>query len=215
MARNSFNGLLRCCVVEMYTAEGIKTVEHVAGYGLSGEAKEILAELVKLIMETEYFKPDTKEFLSSKFRSYRNSTNNSGCAGNKHTSRSRINYDLLKLRAALRQDALDIIIRQKGADLSYYRDKIQSLLQKHRQKSLLEGFTIKLPEGNEIVSHITDDEMTALIGLARMHSGKGIKEDEKRITTNMVGYIKYLEQNQESLQGDELECFQTLSEWLK
>lgn len=215
MARNSFNSLLRCCVVEMYTAEGIKTVEHVAGYGLSGEAKEILAELVKLIMETEYCKPDTKEFLSSKFRSYRNSANGSGCAGNKHTSRSRINYDLLKLRVALGQDAMDIIIKQKGADLTRYKEKIQSLLLKHKQKSLLEGFTIKLPGCNEPISSITGDEMMSLIGLARMHSRKGIQEDEKRITANMVGYIKYLEQNQESLQGEELECFQALSEWLK
>lgn len=215
MARNSFNSLLRCCVMDMYTTKGIQTVEHLAGYGLSGEAKTILAELVKLIMETEYFKPDTKEFLSSKFRSYRNSTNSSGCAGNKHTSRSRINYDLLKLRVALGQDALDIIIKQREADLTRYKEKIQILLQKHRQKSLLEGFTIKFPKCDEPVHSLTDDEMISLIGLARMHSKKGIQEDEKRITANMVGYIKYLEQNQESLQGDELEYFQALSEWLK
>lgn len=215
MAGNSFNSMLRYCVSAMNTKNGIQTVEHLAGYDLSEKAKEILKELVILVIQTEYFKPDTKKFLTDKFGSYRNVSYSNGCASNKHTSRSRINYDLSRLRGALGEDSLDIIIKQKGTDLTCYREKIQVLIQKHRQKSLLEGFTIKLPECNELVTSISVDEKLNLIGLARIHSKKGIQVDEKRITTSMVGYIKHLEQNQEHLQGDELEYFQALAEWLK
>lgn len=35
------------------------------------------------------------------------------------------------------------------------------------------------------------------------------------MTANMVGYIKYLEQRHELLEGEELEYYNTLSEWLK
>lgn len=215
MAGNSFNNLLRCCISAMYTENGVQTVDYLAGYGLSQEAKETLIELVTLVMETEYFKPDTKNYLSNKLSSYRNVGYSSGCAINSHTSRSRINYDLSRLRGALGEDTLDIIIKQKGADFTRYREKIQTLIQKHRQKSLLEGFTIKLPQYNELVTAISEDEIMNLISLARIHSKKGMQEDEKRITANMVGYIKYLEQNQEHLQGDELEYFQALAEWLR
>lgn len=215
MASNSFNSLLRCCVSTMYTDAGVQSVEYLAGYGLSAEAKDVLKRLVLLVMETEYFKPDTKKFLSDKSKSYRNVVYSIGCASNSHTSRSRINYDLSRLRGILGEDALDIIIKQKGADLIRYKEKIQGLIVKHKQKSLLEGFTIKLPECSELVVSISENEILALIGLARIHSKKGMQEDEKRITASMVGYIKYLEQNQEHLQGDELECFQSLAEWLR
>jgi hypothetical protein len=215
MASNSFNSLLRCCVSAMYTENGVQTLDHIAGYGLSEEAKVILKELITLVMETEYFKPDTRSFLSGKSGIYWKVVYSSGCASNSHTSRSRINYDLSRLRGALGEDALDIIIKQKDADLTRYREKIQALIQKHRQKSLLEGFTIKLPECGELVASISEDEVLTLISLARIHSKKGLKLDEKRITASMVGYIRHLEQHQEHLQGDELEYFQTLTEWLR
>ena len=116
MAVNSFNSLLRHCVSARYTKNGVQTADYIAGYGLFVEAKEILKELVTLVMETEYFKPDTKKFLSDKLRSYRNVVNCSGCAKNSHTSRSRINYDLSRLRGVLGEDSI-FMICNKNTDI--------------------------------------------------------------------------------------------------
>lgn len=82
------------------------------------------------------------------------------------------------------------------------------------EKSLLKGFTIKLPDCRELVASLDEEEALELISLARVHSKKGKKADEKRLTSKMVGYIKYLEQNKDKLQGEELEHYGILSKWL-
>jgi len=198
----------------MYSGNGIKNVDSISGYRLSDEAKGVLKELAMLVMETDYFKPDTKAYLSSKFRTFRNSNITDGCATNKNTSRSRINYDLSKLRCQLGDDAMEIIIKQRNADLSRYKEKIKGLLDKYRNKSLLDGFTIKIPECNELVKDLPEDNILTLLGLARMHSKKGIKESEKYFTPEMVGYIRYLESNLSNLNEEEMEYYNALAEWL-
>lgn len=169
MAGSSFNNLLRQCVINMSIGGAVQAVSSISGYRLSERAKSLLIELVALVMNTEYFKLDTKIYLSSKYRTYRNVVNNDGCSSNNHTSRSRINYDLSKLRGVLGEDALDIIIKYSDADLTRYEEKIKALYQKYRNKSLLDGFTLRLPECNEIVTSLTDDEVINLLGLARIH----------------------------------------------
>ncbi len=215
MSGNNFNGLLRACVSMMYSKSGIKAVDSIGGYSLSDEAKDFLKELVTLVMETDYFKPDTKAYLSSKFSTFRSSNIVDGCAENKNTSRSRINYDLSKLRCQLGDDAMEIIIKHKNTDLSRYRERIKCLWDKHKSKSLLDGFTIKIPECNELVSELLEEKIITLLGLARMLSRKGIKESEKYFTPDMVGYIRYLEHNLSNLNEEEMEYYSALAEWLK
>jgi len=199
----------------MYTSRGIKKAESIAGYRLSEEARELLKKIVKLVMETEYFKPDTKNFLISKSRNYRNDEFRSICAKNKHTCRSRIFYDLAKLRAALGTNAMDIIIKQPRADLTIYKDIIQDLLMKYGEKRLIDGFTIKLPKVAAKVTSIPDEDYEILREIAKYGSKKGKMLMEFNMTPEIVGYLQYLDENKDKLSSKETERYNELSAWLK
>ncbi len=214
MAESNFTGLLRQCIGLMYKNETIISVESIAGYRQSEQAKEILIELIELVMQTDFTKPDTKEFLSNKYKTYRSISICNGCATNKHTSRSRISYDLSKLKGVIGEDAIKIILGSKDKDLSIYKDKIQQLLKKYKEKSLLDGFAIKIPQCNEMVTGLSEKDRWELARIISMSSKKSRARDEKNLTSDMIGYIKYLEGNKGSLQGDDLDMYQTLVEWL-
>lgn len=213
MSKSNFNRRLGACISEMYKKGG--KIEHVSGYGLSEDASNILYELYQLIMETEYFKPDTREFLSSKYGTYRTQYNNEFCAKNKNTSRSRITYDLSKLKKVLGEDALDKIIKQRDYDLSTYKEKIHELLERNRNKSIIEGFTIKLPKYGKIYNSLSEDEKEMLFEIALTTSKKYKRDMEKLITEEMLGYILYLEQNKNNLTAKEFECYDGLKACLE
>lgn len=101
MAGNEFNRLLLECVNSMYQNGHVSPALFVSGYGLNDGAQSVLMKLVELVMHTEYFKEDTKNYLSGKYLSFR-STVKDGCIEvNKSTRQSRIRYDLSKQKAAL------------------------------------------------------------------------------------------------------------------
>jgi hypothetical protein len=212
MNKSNFNNLLRQSISEIFKKNG--KISSVSGYGLTEEAKDILFELKELIMETDYFNPDTKAFLSSRYGSYRNFPNNDKCAVNKHTSRSRINYDLSKLKKVLGEDALDKIIKQRDNDLSTYKDKVHELLERHRNKSIIENFTIKLPEYGKVYDRLTEEESEILFHIVTTTSKKYKRTMEGLITEKMLGYILYLEQNNDKLTAEEFECYDSLKECL-
>lgn len=215
MAVNSFNSLLRMVCSSFYNEnKEMKEVKSIVGYVLNEQAQGLLVSLVKLCMETDYFKPDTKEYLTNKYKTIRTVSGVDGCANNKHTSRSRINYDLSKLRAVLGEGSLDIIIKQPHADLTSYISKINELLKKHEHKSLLDNLTIKYPKTDDICREFDKDSIFTLLRIARFQSKKGRMIDENELTSDMVAYVNYLENNKDSLQGDDLEIYQTLCEWL-
>lgn len=213
MNKNNFNRQLRSCISEMHK-KGRK-LEHISGYGLSEEASNILYELYQLIMETEYFKPDTKKFLSSKYGTYRTKYDDEFCAKNKNTSRSRITYDLSKLKKVLGEDALDIIIKQRDNDLSTYKEKIHELLERNRNKSIIEKFTIKLPEYGKIYNSLTEEETEILFHIVTTTSKTYKRAIEGLITEKMLGYILYLEQNKDKLTVEESECYGSLKACLE
>lgn len=215
MAVNSFNSLLRMVCSSVYNEDKeVKEVKSIAGYALSEQAQGLLVSLVKLCMLTDYFKPDTKEYLTNKYKTIRTVSGADGCASNKHTSRSRINYDLSKLRAVLGEDSLDVIVKQYDADLTSYISKINELLKKHEHKSLLDNLLIKYPKTNDICREIDNDSIFTLLRIARLQSKKGRLIDENELTSDMVAYVNYLENNKDSLRGDDLEVYQALCEWL-
>lgn len=213
MNKSNFNRRLRACISEMHKKGG--KIEHVAGYGLSEEASNILYELYQLIMETEYFKPDTREFLSYSYGSYRKYPKSSSTASNTNTSRSRVTYDLTKLKKILGEDALDIIIKQRDNDLSTYKEKTHELLEINRNKSIIEGFTIKLPEHGQIYNSLSEDEKEMLFEIALTTSKKYKRDMEKIITREMLGYILYLEQNNDKLTAKEYGYFDSLKACLE
>ena len=215
MAVNSFNSLLRQCVAAMYSEKGIKAIECIAGYRLSDKAQGVLKDLVILVMETEYFKPDTKEFLANKVKRILDSINSNYCAQNIRTSRSRIFYDFAKLRAAIGEDAMDIIIKQPKADLKRINEKIQEMLEKHHEKSLIEGFALKLPNSNCATTSLSDGDYEMLKEMSKYGSRKGKMLMEFNFTPEILGYIKYLETNKAQLEGIEKERYNELATWLK
>lgn len=208
MNKSNFNRRLRACISEMYKKGG--KIEHVTGYGLSEEASNILYELYQLIMETDYFKTDTKKFLSNKYGTYRTQYNNEFCAKNKNTSRSRITYDLSKLKKVLGEDALDVIIKQRDNIISAYKEKIHELLERNRNKSLIENFSIKLPEYGEIYNSLTEEEVETLFHIVTTTSKTYKRTMEGLITEKMLGYILYLERNKDKLTAEELDYYDDL-----
>lgn len=212
MAKNNFNNLLRHSMCEIHTKG--KNISSIGGYGLSADAKEILLDLYKLIMETTYIKQDTRSFLVNKYVTYRTRVYSSGCAVNKNTSRSRIFYDTSKLKRALGEDFFDVIIKNRNTDLSRYKFKIQELLIKYKNKSLLDGFAIKLPQCNQIITNISDDDVDKLSNFVQYGSKKAKEMFEKGMTEDFVGYLMYLEQNKEKLEGKDLMRYNKYIQWL-
>lgn len=216
MAVNNFNSLLRSICSSCYNeGKEVKKVEAVAGYALSGQAQGLLVSLVRLCMATDYFKPDTKEYLSNKYRSIRTVIGVDGCASNKHTSRSRINYDLSKLRAVLGEDSLNVIVKQPNADLTNYISKVNELNKRYERKSLLDGFYIKTRSGEEMKTEVSEDDFNILMEIVKYGSKKGKMLMESNLTPEFIGYIKYLEQYEELLEDKEKERYNTLSAWLR
>lgn len=212
MRKSNFNSQLRSCISEMYK-KGTK-LEHISGYPLSEDASNILYELYQLIMETDYYKKDTIMFLINKYGTYRAQYDNEFCSKNKNTSRSRITYDLSKLKKLLGEDALDIIIKKQDTDLSRYKEIIHGLLEKHRNKSILDGFTINLPKYGEVNDSLTEDELNILMDIASSHSRNSKRLAEMRMTKRMLGYMQYLEKNKDSLTEGENNYYEDLKAWL-
>lgn len=212
MARNNFNYLLKQVVEEFHGNE--KEVRTVGGYSLSEEKRIILRMLKELVMNTNYFKEDTKIFLFSRYGTNINYNNSNGCSSNKNTSRSRINYDLLKLKSVLGGDALEIIIKSQNKDLSYYAERINDLIMKTKGKIFLEGFSIKVPECYIESKELSQEEIENLKEIVKYGSKKYLRLLEKRMTINQVAYLRYLEKNKDNLSGREKELHAYLMEWI-
>lgn len=123
-------------------------------------------------------------------------------------------YDLTKLKNILGNDAMDIIIKHNNVDLSRYKEKIHELLIKHSRRSLLDGFDIKIPQCNQKVTVITDEEEERLDTLVQYLSKKGRKMMTQGLTMEMVGYLMYLDSSKESLQDKDLLRYNRYKQWL-
>lgn len=195
----NFNMYLRNVIRKMYVDNNIVAVNSLLGYNLSKQANEVIKPLIQLVMCTDYFKEETKIMLQG--RTY--STSGRGNV-NKNTIKSRIQYDLSKLKRELGAHALRNIITNDKMDLSSYKVTINRLLLENEKKSVLELLAIKVPvcNGNNIVN-LEFEEWSQLLYLMEYYSKKTIQMMEKLFSTNYVGYIRHLELNENSLDEEE------------
>jgi hypothetical protein len=89
------------------------------------------------------------------------------------------------------------------------------LLERNRNKSIIENFTIKLPEYGKIYDSLTDEETEILFHIVTTTSKTYKRTMEGLITEKMLGYILYLEQNKENLTAKEFECYDSLKACLE
>jgi len=175
------------------------------GYELSDRKKEILKAVYDLVMKSNYLKPETRAFLEGK-GSYRHCNNVAGASKNENTSRSRIYYDLSKLKKLLGEQLGTAVLQATDDELKRVEERVHKVMEKHREKSLLDGFSIKLPEP-EIVEELTESEFKDLVAFIKLYSYKGIMRAEANISARQVGYLRYLEQSKvlSGIQKDDLE----------
>ena len=183
----------------------------VMGYGIMREDARTAARLLtELVMLTDYTKPDTKAFLFNSNASYRKIGSIDGTAANKNTARSRIQYDLLKLRSVLGEDALDVIIRNRNADLTGYINKISGLLDKCKGRPLADGVILKIKAADRAVNDISVDDYNLLHTIFFQYAKKQKAKVESLINTDMSGYLRYLHENRDCLSGVHMDRYKEL-----
>jgi hypothetical protein len=210
----TFNKVLKS-VVEVCFADGKVTEPSgsIAGYGVrtGSEKAECLKLLTELTMLTDYFKADTKNYLANKYATFRNVGSINGTAKNPHTTRSGITYDLNKLKRSLGEDSLANIVRSRdGAELSGYITKINSLLDKHRGKSLISGLSLRIKDTDGKVAELTEREYELLHTICFQFAKVRTANVEKIVGGRMASYMKYLDCNRNSLQGENLKRYEEL-----
>ena len=204
-----FNTDLRMVVASMYDQGRVVSVSHLqGGCPVPPEARPILVDLVTLTMLTEFTKADTKEYLASRHRGIRTFTRTPGCSANRNTSRSRVQYDLSKLKSELGLDFFNIVFQ--GGDLTRQAEAVTRLMKKARGHSLLERFIIPLPSPTGEAPELTDQSREKLIQLTKCFSSARVTYWSHRFTVEMVNYITYLENHQSELSDSDQETFDTL-----
>lgn len=196
-----FNTRLRMVVQSMYDQGEVVPVSHLSGgYPVPLEARPILVRLVELVMLSEYTKQDTKEFLMSRHYGMRTFITTPGCSPNRNTSRSRVQYDLTKLKAALGPDFFSVVL--EGGDLTRQAEAVDGLVKKVRGRSLLEQYTFPLPSPTGEVTELDEQSTERLIKLTKYFSSAQQTRWSRQFTLEMVNYIAYLESHADDLIGN-------------
>ena len=213
---NYFNDFLRQLVRVSYKDGEAVPVSHLGGYAVDEELRPVLVDLVKLVMLTDYTKADTKEYLQQRYAGCRSVYQGEGCAVNKNTSKSRINYDLMKLRRVLGEDFFTLAFQDHALDVERAGQRIGSLLTRVTSRSLLDGFApgLSMPElgDHELVF---DNDIKVLLEIVRTCSKKGLRSRWSCLTGDMVAYIKHLENTSEDdLDDTDREVYRQLKIWL-
>ena len=214
MRQNEFVDMLSTLCDKFYQQGKVVTDKYVAGYGLDIEQQKCCGLIVKLALETHYFKEETKRMLSEGL-SYRKVAEMEG--KNANTIKSRIYNDIGKLKKKLGENCFDTIIRCRDADVSKYITILQKLIQENSTHSLLDEFGIKIPKiENEMhVTSLSEEDMLQLCYLVTCYSKRRIKEVEKQVKKEWIAYIQYLESNRECLDENEQSIYDSLSACLR
>lgn len=215
-AVNYFNDFLRQLVRASYKDGEVVQISYLGGYGVDPDLQPVLADLVKLVMLTDFTKPDTKEYLQRRYAGCRSVYGGEGCADNKHTSKSRVTYDLMKLRRWLGEDFFTLAFQSHTLDVERAGRKIAALLSKATGKSLLDGFAqgLRLPDPGDHES-VFDGDLEVLLEIVRTCSKKGLRSRWSCMTGDMVAYIKHLEDTSpDDLDDSDGAVYQQLKRWL-
>lgn len=214
MKRNDFVNILTEICKHFYVSGQIVKQDNVAGYSLSEQGQEACCLLAELAMKTDYFADVTKTMLENGY-SYRRVAESMG-KKKVNTVKSKIYNDISKLKKKLGENAFDKIVRDRNVDLSDYIGIVESLLEKNKKKSLLEGFAFKLPPcPSELkVEQLSENDMMRLRYFVTNYSKKSLQDVEKRFKPEFVAYIKYLEENEKQLDYHEKAVYRCLRAWL-
>ncbi len=169
------------------------------------EVKTLIKLLVELIMQTDYFKPETKAVLQGV--SYRNSGD---VSVNKSTAASRVNYDFSRLTKILGEDFFENLNKQ-DFDVSAYTSKITQLIAEYSKKSILDTVAIKLPKGSgREIKSIEMKDWNFMFALIKNYSKPYMHRIEKKVTEEMIDYIEFLENHPDSLNAEQQEHYESL-----
>ena len=213
---NYFNDFLRQLVRVSYKGGEVVPVSHLGGYAVDEELKPILVDLVKLVMLTDYTKADTKEYLQQRYAGCRSVYQGEGCAVNKNTSKSRINYDLMKLRRVLGEDFFTLAFQDHALDVERAGQRIGGLLTRVTSRRLLDGFAsgLSMPELGDH-TQLNEAEKENMMEIVRTCSKRGLRSRWSCFTGDMVDYILHLERaTPDALDDEDREVYRQLKIWL-
>ena len=210
----NFNNYLKAVIQEVGNGDSRNDCNSLLGNHISNETAELLKKIAHLMMETDFTREDTKQYLSSKISSYRQVHKVDGCSQNSSTTATRKLQDIDKLKKVLSEEFFDELIVNKSIDIERYTNKVQSLIDKQSKKSLLDGLYIKTPNCEGITTSINDEDFIILMEVIKYGSKKGKALLESNLTPELIGYIKYLEEYKDMLEGKELEQLEMLTAWL-
>lgn len=193
--KNKFNYSLKGLVVEVQK-QGAENLSTFIGLTLTEESRKIALLIYKLIMNTTYFKEDTKKYLSCKNGSYRCFPKNDKCSANRLTSISRINYDFRKMKGFLGIDDLSKLFDGTVIDLNQYKQKLMKEIKKQEYEFLFRNYWIK-PNINveevESIEVLSEQENQDFETLEKYGTIEGKMQLENLMSERIAGHIKYLQ----------------------
>ena len=173
----------------------------------SEDQRRICAKIAHLVMDNNgFFKDDTKYWLSG-------SEDFSDRADNKHTKRSRINYDVnIKFSKLLGSNALNEICNGIE-DFTKYERPIDDLLKKYQSRSVFDKLVFKVRhEGIKAKKVVLDDEdIVKIAEIFTTYNKERIHSVGGQLTPEIIGYIKYLEKNGDKLEGTDKEMWELVT----
>lgn len=222
MKQSVFIKVLRSLVREFYHEDGSvgTQIDSFGGYSLSVNSKKVLEELVKLVIKTAYFEDEVKDYLQGatieQLREKYKGINMEKI--NASTLMSRIFYQINNLKKVLGEDALNQILYTKSDEvLKLYYKKIKTLEQETKSKSLLDNMTFKVPSySGEVVEELEEEDLDLLCELIIHYSKQGRRIVARAFTSEMVGYVHYLEGKHvdRTLTKEEAEIFDMMKRYL-
>ncbi len=206
-----FNQYMKAAVASMWKDGVVTEVESLNGRRVPLEARPLLKRLVHLVMDTDYTKPDTKLYLVKSYGM--RLVGGEGCASNRNSSRSRIQYDITKLKAALGADFFDRIV--EGGDLCREAEALAKLERKARGRSLLEGYLFPLPSPTGELEALDGEQLERLRRLTKLFGSARANYWRKQFTPEMLNYLNYLNNHREQLSEENQATYDRLREYMK
>lgn len=196
--QTEFASKLRYLVRECYKDDGSIGIskKQLWEYKLSQGSEKVLEELVYLVMKTRYFAQEEKDFLlGESFIQIQQKLEANGRKINVNSLKSRIYYQINRLKKELGEDALEEICRTKSNDiLKHYYKKIKQLEKGVKSKSLLDNLLLKVPEvTGERVTALEEEDAELLMHIVTYHSKAMLEIVQPYFTSEMASYLKYLE----------------------
>lgn len=191
--------VLKGAIQKATNGNELKAGEYIYGYEITERVVPVLNTLVKLVVNTSYLKPETQAVLIGN-KSYRNCGTVEGAAENKNSSRSRVYYDICKLKRVLGNELIEGILKADDTTLNKINSELLSLIEKYDKNVLAKQFAIKTPQVSQGEYHeLSENEWKELYCFMKYYSKKTMAKMEERISVKQITYLNYLECHEEEL----------------